>query len=156
MSRMGKGYGSEWHLGQYLRHRRGELDAAVAQTAGGRLIEWLDAPVGRRTGFPCQVLDTQTRGHVTKTRISRPLIQTSHTLKLGGPGQANQDSEARPKSLGFVDRQKEAPGASPNPVKGCECWSAVEGQCPARDQISITQRRGQVQLAKEKRPDSQI
>lgn len=37
MSRMGEGYGSEWHLAQYLRHRRGEPGAAVAQATGGRL-----------------------------------------------------------------------------------------------------------------------
>lgn len=40
---MGKGYGSEWNLARYLGHRCGELDAAVARGAGGRLIRWLDA-----------------------------------------------------------------------------------------------------------------
>lgn len=52
MSRMDKGYGSEWHLAQCLRHRRRELDASVAQATGERLIEWLDAPVDWRTGKP--------------------------------------------------------------------------------------------------------
>jgi len=54
MSRMGERYGSEWHLAEYLRHRRGELNAAVAQATGGRLLEWLDAPVDRRTGKPAK------------------------------------------------------------------------------------------------------
>lgn len=54
MGRMSKSYGSEWHLAQYLRHRRRELNAAVARATGGRLHGWLDAPVDRRAGKPAK------------------------------------------------------------------------------------------------------
>ena len=43
MSKMGIGYGSEWHLLRYLGRHRGELDRAVLQTTGADSIDWLDS-----------------------------------------------------------------------------------------------------------------
>lgn len=54
MSRMGRGYGSEWHLAEYLCHGRADLDATVTRATGGRLIEWSDSTLDRRTGFPAK------------------------------------------------------------------------------------------------------
>jgi len=43
---MGKGYGSEFHLLRYLGYHRHDLNRAVEQKTGGRVIEWLDFAFG--------------------------------------------------------------------------------------------------------------
>jgi len=52
MSRMGKGSGSEWHLAQHLRHRRGELGITFAQAIGRRFVGWLAPPWTARRENP--------------------------------------------------------------------------------------------------------
>ena len=42
MGKMGKGYGSEFHLLRYLGYRRAELNRQVEKETGGRVLEWLD------------------------------------------------------------------------------------------------------------------
>ena len=44
MSKVGYGYGSEYHLLRYLGYHRGALKAQVDQATGGELINWLDFP----------------------------------------------------------------------------------------------------------------
>jgi hypothetical protein len=44
MSRIGFGYGSEWHLLRYLGYHRRALNAAVLACTGATAIDWLDAP----------------------------------------------------------------------------------------------------------------
>ena len=44
MSKIGHGYGSEYHLLRYLGYQRGELNRKVDKATGGRLINWLDFP----------------------------------------------------------------------------------------------------------------
>jgi hypothetical protein len=44
MSKIGHGYGSEYHLLRYLGYQRGELNRKVDEATGGRLINWLDFP----------------------------------------------------------------------------------------------------------------
>ena len=44
MSRIGYGYGSEWHLLHYLGYQRAALSRAVAQATGASAVEWLDMP----------------------------------------------------------------------------------------------------------------
>jgi len=46
MSKVGHGYGSEWHLLRYLGWQRHELDRRVGHAIGGEVIEWLDFPFG--------------------------------------------------------------------------------------------------------------
>jgi hypothetical protein len=42
MSKIGYGYGSEWHLLRYLGYHRHALNAAVLKATEGRAIDWLD------------------------------------------------------------------------------------------------------------------
>ena len=44
MSKIGYGYGSEYHLLRYLGYHRVELNGKVDEATGGRLINWLDFP----------------------------------------------------------------------------------------------------------------
>lgn len=44
MSRIGFGYGSEWHLMHYLGRHRTALEQAVLGKTGGTRIQWLDCP----------------------------------------------------------------------------------------------------------------
>jgi hypothetical protein len=44
MSKVGYGYGSEYHLLRYLGYQRGELNTKVDEATGGQLINWLDFP----------------------------------------------------------------------------------------------------------------
>ena len=46
MGKMGIGYGSEFHLLRLLGYHRNKLNSAVEEKTGGRVIEWLDFPVG--------------------------------------------------------------------------------------------------------------
>ena len=45
MSRIGDGYGSEWHLLRALANERAKRSRAVAQATGAITVEWLSAPV---------------------------------------------------------------------------------------------------------------
>lgn len=47
VSKIGHGYGSEWHLLWYLARHRAELNARICAVAGAESIEWLDFPVTR-------------------------------------------------------------------------------------------------------------
>lgn len=40
MTRLGRGYGSEWHLLRYLARYRDHLDVAILRRTGGRSIRW--------------------------------------------------------------------------------------------------------------------
>jgi hypothetical protein len=42
MAKMGNGYGSEFHLLRYLGYHRSELNRAIQEKTGGRVVEWLD------------------------------------------------------------------------------------------------------------------
>jgi hypothetical protein len=42
MSRIGYGYGSEWHLLRWLGYHRRELSGRVASSVGADAVEWLD------------------------------------------------------------------------------------------------------------------
>lgn len=44
MSKVGYGYGSEYHLLRYLGYHRGVLKQQVDEATGGELINWLDYP----------------------------------------------------------------------------------------------------------------
>lgn len=44
MSRIGYGYGSEWHLLRYLGYQRAALSRTVAQATSATTVEWLDMP----------------------------------------------------------------------------------------------------------------
>ncbi len=44
MSKVGYGYGSEYHLLRYLAYHRGVLKQQVDEATGGELINWLDYP----------------------------------------------------------------------------------------------------------------
>jgi hypothetical protein len=44
MSKVGYGYGSEYHLLRYLAYHRGVLKPRVDEATGGELINWLDFP----------------------------------------------------------------------------------------------------------------
>ena len=44
MSKVGYGYGSEYHLMRYLAYHRGVLKQQVDEATGGELINWLDFP----------------------------------------------------------------------------------------------------------------
>jgi hypothetical protein len=44
VSKVGYGYGSEYHLLRYLGYHRGALKQRVEQATGGELINWLDFP----------------------------------------------------------------------------------------------------------------
>jgi hypothetical protein len=44
MSKVGYGYGSEYHLLRYLGYHRGVLKQQVDEATGGELINWLDFP----------------------------------------------------------------------------------------------------------------
>ncbi|MBA2305389.1 MAG: hypothetical protein H0W08_22540 [Acidobacteria bacterium] len=44
MSKIGYGYGSEWHLLSYLGRHRSELNDRIQATTGARRVDWLDFP----------------------------------------------------------------------------------------------------------------
>lgn len=44
MSKIGYGYGSEWHLLKYLGYHRAELSNLLLAETGGQRVEWLDFP----------------------------------------------------------------------------------------------------------------
>jgi len=46
MSKIGRGYGSEWHLLRHLGRHRAALNAAVLGKTGGEAVRWLDFPPG--------------------------------------------------------------------------------------------------------------
>ena len=45
MGRIGNGYGSEWHLQEYLSRYRQDLDEAVVNSVGATAINWLKVPL---------------------------------------------------------------------------------------------------------------
>ena len=45
MNKLKIGYGSEWHLLQYLGRHRKELDSWVLQKTGAEYVDWLDFPI---------------------------------------------------------------------------------------------------------------
>lgn len=49
MSRIGYGYGSEWHLLRWLGYHREELNSRVAVAVGADAVEWLDLQPNRRS-----------------------------------------------------------------------------------------------------------
>ncbi len=53
MSKIGCGYGSEWHLLRYLGYHRSLLSQKVAATLGASRVEWLDFPFSS-VGGPLQ------------------------------------------------------------------------------------------------------
>lgn len=48
MAKIGRGYGSEWHLLRYLGRHRGELNRTVCAATGADRVEWLDFPFDPR------------------------------------------------------------------------------------------------------------
>ena len=60
MGTMGHGYGSEFHLLRYLGYHRRDLNRAVEQQAGGRVLVWLDFAFDPRREFPH--LDAESKG----------------------------------------------------------------------------------------------
>lgn len=60
MSKMGIGYGSEWHLLRYLGYHREELSKHVMRSSGAAAVRWLDfpsSPSGKRLDGECKGLD---------------------------------------------------------------------------------------------------
>jgi len=60
MGTMGSGYGSEFHLLRYLGYHRRDLNRAVEEQTGGRVIDWLDSQFDSRKRFPH--LDVEWKG----------------------------------------------------------------------------------------------
>jgi hypothetical protein len=52
MGEMGCGYGSEFHLLRYLGYHRRDLNHAIEQETGGRVLDWLDFCFDSRRKFP--------------------------------------------------------------------------------------------------------
>jgi hypothetical protein len=48
MSRIGHGYGSEWHLLRYLGYHRSELNNVLQSEMGAEGIQWLDQPFSEK------------------------------------------------------------------------------------------------------------
>jgi len=59
MSRIGKGYGSEWHLLWYLGRHRAELSQKIRRETGCQDVDWLDFPSRQRDGA---LLDAEWKG----------------------------------------------------------------------------------------------
>jgi hypothetical protein len=57
---MGHGYGSEFHLLRYLGYHRADLNRAIEQQTGGRVLDWLDFHFDPRRKFP--YLDAELQG----------------------------------------------------------------------------------------------
>ena len=53
MSKIGYGYGSEWHLLRYLGYHRALLSQKVGEALGAESVEWLDFPFAK-DGAPLQ------------------------------------------------------------------------------------------------------
>ncbi len=53
MSKIGYGYGSEWHLLRYLGYHRALLSQKVGEALGAGSVEWLDFPFAK-DGAPLQ------------------------------------------------------------------------------------------------------
>jgi hypothetical protein len=60
MGKMGCGYGSEFHLLRYLGYHRRDLNRAIEQETGGRVVDWLDFCFDSRRKFPD--LDAELKG----------------------------------------------------------------------------------------------
>jgi hypothetical protein len=60
MGIMGHGYGSEFHLLRYLGYHRGDLNRAIEQQTGGRVLDWRDFGFVPRGKFPH--LDAEWKG----------------------------------------------------------------------------------------------
>ena len=60
MGIIGHGYGSEFHLLRYLGRHRHDLNQAVEEQTGGRVLDWLDCGFDQARRFPH--LDTEWRG----------------------------------------------------------------------------------------------
>ena len=69
MSKIGCGYGSEWHLLRYLGYHRSLLSQKVSDVLGTESVAWLDFPFSRN-GIPLQD-DREFKGleFLTDTRI---------------------------------------------------------------------------------------
>lgn len=74
MSKIGHGYGSEWHLLRYLGYHRNELDGRIAQVIGGQVLEWLDFKFNADKPFldaEWMGLDFLEKGHPAKAQWRR-------------------------------------------------------------------------------------
>src|SRR3989442_8365219 len=60
MGIIGHGYGSEFHLLRYLGRHRHDLNQAVEEQTGGRVMDWLECGFDQARRFPH--LDTEWRG----------------------------------------------------------------------------------------------
>lgn len=60
MGIIGHGYGSEFHLLRYLGYHRRDLNHAIEQQSGGRVLDWLDFSFDARRRFPH--LDSEWKG----------------------------------------------------------------------------------------------
>ena len=58
MSKIGFGYGSEWHLLRYLGYHRNLLNESVMGATGADSLEWLDSPFDSKAAF----LDSEWKG----------------------------------------------------------------------------------------------
>lgn len=85
MSRLGYGYGSEWHLLRYLGYRREALNKRVVERVGGDHVSWLDFPFN--CGRP--LLDDEWKGlsflgreHGGRPQIRRLIEETEKDLGI--------------------------------------------------------------------------
>lgn len=60
MGIIGHGYGSQFHLLRYLGYHRHDLNRAIEQQCGGRVLDWLDFSFDAHREFP--LLDSEWKG----------------------------------------------------------------------------------------------
>lgn len=98
MAAIGYGYGSEWHLLQYMGRRRAALTALVEQATGLTEITWLDSQettkdgtLGIRETVGLEFLGT---GHPVRTEWERQWPQTGNVHNWDAIGTAGPPGRA--------------------------------------------------------------